>query len=127
MAYVQPSESVVASMLLLGIIYRIIRVVFPMGRRSTDMPPGPSTTPILGNAMEMPRQRLHLQFSKWAKVYGDVFSLKVFNQTIIVVNSPSKVQDVLDKHSLSSSNRPMSTLADMVTPNNMNMGTGRLL
>lgn len=60
-----------------------------------------------------------------ARVYGDVFSLKIFNQTIIVINTPTLVREVIDKRSLSSANRPKSILADMITPNNMNMGTGR--
>lgn len=60
-----------------------------------------------------------------ASVYGDVFSVKVMNQTIIVINTPTLVREVIDKNGLSSINRPKSILADMITPDNMNMGTGR--
>jgi hypothetical protein len=114
------------------------------GQRAPNMPPGPPTLPVIGNANIMPRERLHLKFTEWcesiskgvdlhqtnrfflAKVYGDVFSLKVFNQTIIVLNSPTIVKEVIDIRSASSSNRPKSILADMITPHNMNMGTGHL-
>ncbi|TFK38294.1 cytochrome P450 [Crucibulum laeve] len=96
------------------------------GSRSPNMPPGPPTLPLLGNLTVMPRKRLHLKFSEWAKVYGDVFSLKVLNQTIIVINSPTLVRELIDKRSASTSNRPKSILADMITPHNMNMGTGHL-
>ena len=60
-----------------------------------------------------------------AKEYGDAFSLKVLNQTIIVLNTPSMMKEVIEKRNASSSNRPKSILADMITPKNMNMGTGR--
>ncbi|KIK00846.1 hypothetical protein K443DRAFT_678870 [Laccaria amethystina LaAM-08-1] len=96
------------------------------GQRAPNMPPGPPTLPVIGNANIMPRERLHLKFTEWSKVYGDVFSLKVFNQTIIVLNSPTIVKEVIDIRSASSSNRPKSILADMITPHNMNMGTGHL-
>ena len=114
------------------------------GQRAPNMPPGPPTLPVIGNANIMPRERLHIKFTEWcksisggidlhktnraslAKVYGDVFSLKVFNQTIIVLNSPTIVKEVIDIRSASSSNRPKSILADMITPHNMNMGTGHL-
>ncbi|KAF8882390.1 cytochrome P450 [Infundibulicybe gibba] len=99
---------------------------FKFGSRLPKMPPGPPTLPILGNITVFPRSRLHLKFSEWAKVYGDVFSLKVLNKNIIVINTPTLLREVIDKRSSSSSNRPKSILADMITPHNMNMGTGRL-
>ncbi|KAE9398628.1 cytochrome P450 [Gymnopus androsaceus JB14] len=90
-----------------------------------SLPPGPPTTPFIGNLFEFPKRRLHLKFSEWAKIYGDVFSLKVLNQTIIVLSSPTAMHKIIDVRSTSSSNRPKSIIADMITPNNMNMGTGR--
>lgn len=46
------------------------------------------------------------------------------NQSVIVLSSPSAMKEVIDKHSLSTSNRPKSTIADGITPGNMNLGTG---
>jgi hypothetical protein len=60
-----------------------------------------------------------------AKEYGDIYSLKVMDQTMIVLNSPTAIRDVIDKHASASSSRPKSILADMITPNNLNLGTGR--
>ena len=36
-----------------------------LGQRLPNMPPGPPTIPILGNAMDMPRELLHVQFTEW--------------------------------------------------------------
>jgi cytochrome P450 len=57
--------------------------------------------------------------------YGDVFSLKVMDQTIIVLNTPSAVREIIEKRSISSSNRPKSIIADMITPHGLNFGTCR--
>jgi hypothetical protein len=62
-------------------------------------------------------------FCDLAKEYGDIVSAKVFNQTIIIVNTPSGMREILDKHHSSSSNRPYSWIADQMAPNNINFGT----
>jgi hypothetical protein len=51
--------------------------------------------------------------------------LKIFDQTVIVLNSPYGVREVIDKRSLSSSNRPKSIISDMIIPRGMNLGSGR--
>lgn len=107
--------------LLAYVIYAISRI----GHRDKRIPPGPPTVPILGNLLIFPRTYLHLQFSEWAKQYGDIYSLKVMNKTMIVLNSPSAIKEIIDKNGAASSNRPHSILADMICPDNNNLGTGR--
>ncbi|EIN06384.1 cytochrome P450 [Punctularia strigosozonata HHB-11173 SS5] len=84
---------------------------------------GPPTVPILGNLPIFPREFPHFRFSGLAKEYGDVFSLKIMNQTMIILNSPTAVEEIIEKRSLSSASRPASIIADMLTPDNMNFGT----
>ncbi|PFH48833.1 hypothetical protein AMATHDRAFT_5417 [Amanita thiersii Skay4041] len=95
------------------------------GKRAPNMPPGPPTLPIIGNMHLMPHNRLHFKFYEWAKEYGDAFSIKVMNQTIIVLNSPTLVREVFDKRAMSNSNRPKSIIANMIVPDGMNMGISR--
>jgi hypothetical protein len=47
------------------------------------------------------------------------------NKTIIVLNTPSAVKEVIDKHSASTANRPQSIIAETVIPDNVNTGTAR--
>ncbi|KAH7886506.1 cytochrome P450 [Phlebopus sp. FC_14] len=96
-----------------------------IGSRGKDLPPGPPTIPILGNSHIFPTRRLHIQFAEWAKTYGDIISLKIFQMTIIVLHSPSGVREIIDKRSLSSSNRPLSIISEMIIAENMNLGSGR--
>lgn len=55
-------------------------------------------------------------------MHGDAVSYKVMNMTIISLNTPSLVKEVLDVRSSSSSNRPKSTLTEIMTAD-LNMGT----
>ncbi|KAK1989173.1 cytochrome P450 [Colletotrichum cereale] len=108
-------------LLLLG-----ARIILTCGKRGANYPPGPPTKPFLGNALDVPNDYLQYKFSEWARKYGDAVSLKVFNQTIISINSPSLMHELLEKRSLSSSNRPKNTLTEIITPGDLNMGTAHL-
>jgi hypothetical protein len=58
-------------------------------------------------------------------MYGDIYSLKVMHLTIIVLNSPTAVKEIIDKRGATSSNRPASVISDIITPDNLNLGSGR--
>ena len=40
-------------------------------RRRLPYPPGPAPWPIVGNALEMPRERSWLKYSEWCQTYGE--------------------------------------------------------
>ncbi|KIK54949.1 hypothetical protein GYMLUDRAFT_48339 [Collybiopsis luxurians FD-317 M1] len=94
-------------------------------QKHPPLPPGPTSIPLIGNLLIVPQKRLHLKYTEWAKTYSDVFRLKVMNNTIIVINTPTLVHKVFDLKSVSSSNRPKSIIAGMIAPNNVHMATGR--
>lgn len=99
--------------LVLYLVYRILQI----GKRDPRLPPGPPTIPILGNIHQIPIERSYLQyvsflvrsdirFTKWARQYGGVMSLKVGSGTIIVLTDGKAVKQILDKQSAVSSSRP---------------------
>lgn len=53
----------------------------------------------------MPTRDAHLQFQKWAKEYGPVYSLILGTKTLIVLSSDEAVKDLLDKRSAIYSDR----------------------
>ena len=59
-----------------------------------------------------------------ARQYGNVIFVQVMNQTIIVLHTPTLVKEVFEKHSISNSNHPASVLVELITPRNLNLGTG---
>jgi len=54
----------------------------------------------------MPRKDAHLQFEKWAREYGPVYSLILGTKTLVVLSSDKAVKDLLDKKSGIYSHRP---------------------
>lgn len=86
-----------------------------MGSRDKDFPPGPKTTPVLGNALDFPTSFPHVKFLEWAQEYGDIFSLKILDRTIVVISSAAAVKHILDTNGAHTGNRPRSVLAQRVT------------
>ncbi|KAG8921947.1 hypothetical protein FRC03_004745 [Tulasnella sp. 419] len=85
-----------------AIIYRILQI----GRREGFLPPGPPTTPILGNLLLLPKQNAYVKFTEWARQYGSVFSLKVSSGTVVVLSSMEAVYEIMEKNGSITSDRP---------------------
>lgn len=54
----------------------------------------------------MPTRDAHLQFQKWAKEYGPVYSLILGTKILIILSTDVAVKDLLDKRSGLYSHRP---------------------
>lgn len=48
----------------------------------------------------------HVQFQKWAREYGPIYSLVLGNKTMIVLSSDTAIKDLIDKRSAIYSSRP---------------------
>ncbi|KAJ5103945.1 Cytochrome P450 E-class group I [Penicillium argentinense] len=84
-----------ATLISMIILSRILQI----GRRPKRYPPGPPTLPILGNIHQMPSRDAHLQFEKWAREYGPIYSLMLGTKCLIVLSSDVAVKELLDKRS----------------------------
>ncbi|KAK7681339.1 hypothetical protein QCA50_015430 [Cerrena zonata] len=81
---------------------------------STALPPGPNGYPIIGNLLDMPSVTPWKTFTDWSKVYGDVVYLNLASQPTVVLNSAKAAFDLLEKRSDIYSDRPTSTVVEMI-------------
>lgn len=95
----------------LVLLYRLSQV----GRRPKGLPPGPPTIPILGNIHQIPKKYQHLQFEKWAREYGPIYSVILGTKVMIVLSSDQAIKDLLDKRSNIYSSRPEMYLGQIVS------------
>lgn len=89
-----------------------IYAAFNTGKRDKRLPPGPPTTPVLGNLSTIPHRYAHLYFQKLGQTYGDVVSLKLFNGNMVVLNSGKAIIELLDKRSASFNDRSPAYIND---------------
>ncbi|KAF9606077.1 hypothetical protein IFM89_023100 [Coptis chinensis] len=65
--------------------------------RQKNLPPGPRPSPIVGNLLQL-GDKPHAEFAKLAQKYGQLFSLKLGSQTVVVASSPAAAAEVLKTH-----------------------------
>nr|I3V6B1.1 RecName: Full=(S)-N-methylcoclaurine 3'-hydroxylase-like protein; AltName: Full=Cytochrome P450 80BX [Papaver somniferum]AFK73713.1 cytochrome P450 [Papaver somniferum] len=73
-------------------LYLIVRESSPNG-----LPPGPKPWPIVGNLLQL-GEKPHSQFAQLAETYGDLFTLKLGTQTVVVASTPLAASEVLKAH-----------------------------
>ncbi|KAK0204716.1 cytochrome P450 [Desarmillaria ectypa] len=96
--------------LLVWVVLRLRKIV----SREPGLPPGPPTVPLRGNLHIFPTEYAHYRFTEWARIYGDIYSLKVGPGTAIVITSAAAVKVSMDKRSASTADRPPHYMADVV-------------
>lgn len=94
-----------------ALVLYLFQKLFKIGRRPSDYPPGPPTLPLIGNLHQIPRQNRHLQFEKWARQYGPIYSLMLGTKVMIVLNSDLAIKDLVDKRGAIYSSRPEAYIA----------------
>ena len=70
------------------------------------MPPGPLPLPFIGNKLSLPRSQPWIQFQKWSKVYGGIFTIWIGRQPTIVISDPVIATELMEKRSAKYSSRP---------------------
>ena len=50
--------------------------------------------PIIGNLLQLKEKKPHKIFTRWAEIYGPVYSIRTGASTVIVINSPETAKEV---------------------------------
>ncbi|KAJ7270547.1 cytochrome P450 [Mycena rebaudengoi] len=76
-------------------------------KRAPPLPPGPRGLPFLGNILDVPYEEHWRKFAELGEVWGDLSSLTVFGQTMVIINSVKVAEDLLDVRGAILSDRPV--------------------
>ncbi|KAI8493799.1 cytochrome P450 2 sub U member 1 [Branchiostoma belcheri] len=85
---------------------------FVLKRRPRNLPPYPAgRVPVLGHLLTLGRAP-HLKLAAWRRQYGDVFTVRMGMEDVVVLNGYTAVKDALVDRSELFASRPSSCLTD---------------
>nr|BBD34740.1 putative cytochrome P450 [Eschscholzia californica subsp. californica] len=87
---------VVTVALVAVLISSILYLIFG-GTHHKNLPPGPKPWPIVGNLLQL-SDRPHSQFAELAKIYGDLFTLRLGSETVVVASTPAAAAEIIKTH-----------------------------
>ncbi|XP_041646900.1 cytochrome P450 2J4-like [Cheilinus undulatus] len=83
--------------LLVFITIFVLTIDYIKNRRSASFPPGPWALPILGNlfSLDLDRNGTHENLTQFAEKYGDVYSLRMGQEWMVVLNGFEVLKEAL--------------------------------
>ncbi|CAK8576954.1 unnamed protein product [Lathyrus sativus] len=86
-----------------------------------NLPPSPPSLPLIGH-LHLIKQPLHRSLHNLANTYGHVFFIHVGTRNILVVSSPSAVEECLSNNDLTFANRSVTLAGKYLNYNNTTLG-----
>ncbi|XP_051802851.1 cytochrome P450 2J6-like isoform X2 [Acanthochromis polyacanthus] len=102
------------SLLLFTIVF-IITADFVKNRRPLGFPPGPWALPVVGSLFTVDHTRTHEDLTQLAEKYGDVYSIRMGQVWLIVLNGLGAMKEALVTQRDSLADRPRLPLVEAIT------------
>ncbi|KAL3884074.1 hypothetical protein ACJMK2_030296 [Sinanodonta woodiana] len=83
-------------------------------KKTNNIPTGPVSVPLLGNIPQLAGRNPLIMFRKWRKQYGDVFSVYMGSQLLIVLNGYETINEALVTRANVFSERPHNFMLDKI-------------
>ncbi|KAI0662177.1 CyP450 monooxygenase [Cubamyces menziesii] len=108
------------ALLILGIIsvlairYAQSVLAWKARSRGRPLPPGPKPLPIVGNVFSAPKTAPWAAYRDMCARYGDILSLQMLGQRVMIIGSAKVAFELLEKRSANYSDRPVSPMIDLI-------------
>ncbi|KAB1222350.1 Isoflavone 2'-hydroxylase [Morella rubra] len=95
------------SSLSLLVLLLALKLLIQSRRPPKHLPPRPPSLPILGH-LHLLKKPLHRTFHSLSQKYGQIFSLRFGSRLVVIVSSPSVVEECFTKNDIVLANRPQT-------------------
>ncbi|EME48231.1 cytochrome P450-like protein [Dothistroma septosporum NZE10] len=110
-------------------IYALSTLLIPLILLTHDLytylhlPPGPPPLPFIGNKFSLPKSKPWLQFQRWSKQYGPIFTIWIGRKPTLVISDPEVAMEIMEKRSSKFSSRPRMVVMGEVYSGNASILT----
>ncbi|KAF8917174.1 cytochrome P450 [Mucidula mucida] len=101
-----------SSLVVYAVLVFSVTLLTKRRRSSLPLPPGPRRLPIVGNLFNRPIYNTWLTYTDWRTRYGDIVSMEVLGQPVIIVNSAKGAAELFEKRSSNYADRPPFHMAN---------------
>ncbi|XP_027883530.1 cytochrome P450 2J6-like [Xiphophorus couchianus] len=108
--------SLVLKGILLFMFFFLLIADFIRNRKPANFPPGPKALPFVGNILSLDTKHPHVYFSKLADIYGNVFSLRLGRQSVVIVSGYKMVKKAIVGQAENFVDRPFNAIGDRFYP-----------
>ncbi|KAJ0024375.1 hypothetical protein Pint_08699 [Pistacia integerrima] len=108
-------EKLYSYLALVFSVFFLIKLVFVRFSRR-NLPPSPLALPVIGH-LHLIKKTLHQTLEILSLQYGPILHLRFGSKSILVVSSPSAVEECFTKNDIIFANRPRSSAGDHFTYN----------
>ncbi|GLT78839.1 hypothetical protein SLA2020_503620 [Shorea laevis] len=88
-----------------------IKFILPTKPKYKNLPPSPFALPILGH-LHLLKEPFHRTLHNLSEKYGSVFSLRIGSRLMVVVSSPSAIEECFVENDVIFANRPRFSLGE---------------
>jgi hypothetical protein len=78
------------------------------------LPPGPKPWPIIGNLLDLPKDKAWITYQSWSQQYGDVIYLNALGQKMVILGSAEATNELFERRGLIYSNRFRRTMGSQL-------------
>jgi hypothetical protein len=75
------------------------------------LPPGPKRLPVIGNLLDMPKERIWETYRAWNDRYGDIVYVEALDSKIVILSSATVINELLERRSAIYSDRPRTVMS----------------
>lgn len=109
-------EKLYSHLALVFSVFLLIKLVFVRFSRR-NLPPSPLALPVIGHLHLIKKKPLPQALETLSSKYGPVLHLQFGSKSVLVVSSPSAIEECFTKNDIVFANRPRSSVGDHFTYN----------